>query len=571
MKKIRTIFLVVLCCMNGLLQSQSFAKYPQNFGPPMAGELLIIGTFCELRPNHFHGGLDIRTGSEIGKQLLAIGDGYVSRINISTVGYGKALYITHPNGYTSVYAHLSDFPETIKWYVEKNQYALQKWEVELKPDIDLLKVKKGELIAYSGNTGGSQGPHLHFEIRDTKTEEPINPLLFGFKMIDVLPPSISTIYLYQYDTFIKHSNGHFPSTSLQLFKTQIIKVKKKKKKILIPQTTFQIAFGKYAFGAIMKDIATSAGDNNGVNYIQVFMDNKLIYNCDLERFYYSQNRMYNNYTDYKKFKNGGTKAHKLFIDEGNTFDFYKNTLNNGWFDVKDTIPILFEIEVKDIYGNKSKKSITIVGSQEGIALKEYVNHYKNTKYCEAHKTNTTFIGTNFKFTLPASSLYHNYKLIYYQNYGNNYSIGDANIPLDKKMELSFKLTKEQLPLANKYVICSGLGKAFTTENTNDWITGFVKEFGTYYYMLDSLPPNIKPMSINKNGYFSFLVSDNLSGVADFDFYIDSQWVLLDYESKANLLFGKIPNPMLAGKHIIQLYVYDERKNVKIYTKEINIL
>ena len=139
------------------------------------------------------------------------------------------------------------------------------------------------------------------------------------------------------------------------------------------------------------------------------------------------------------------------------------------------------------------------------------------------------------------------------------------------MELSFKLTKEQLPLANKYVICSGLGKAFTTENTNDWITGFVKEFGTYYYMLDSLPPNIKPMSINKNGYFSFLVSDNLSGVADFDFYIDSQWVLLDYESKANLLFGKIPNPMLAGKHIIQLYVYDERKNVKIYTKEINIL
>ncbi len=570
MNKKLALYLLVNFLIVNYGNSQSFSKYPQNyFGPPMAGELQIIGTFCELRPNHFHGGLDIRTGGEIGKPLLAVADGYISRINISSIGYGKALYITHPNGYTSVYAHLSDFPETIKWYIEKNQYTQQKWELELKPDIDVLKVKKGELIAYSGNTGGSQGPHLHFEIRDTKTEEPINPLLFGYKMKDVLPPNISTISVYKYDTLVKRSNGHFPSINLQLYRTEIVRVKKKKRKVLIPQTTFNIAYGKYAFGAVMKDFATSTGDNNGVNYIEVYKDNQLIYECDLERFYFSQNRMFNNYIDFKKFKQGGTKAHKLFIDDGTTFDFYGKTIDKGWFEIKDTMPINFTIVAKDIYGNASEKKITLIGSENGMGVKDYINYYRTTTYCQANKTSTIAIGNAFKFTLQANTLYHNYKLNYTQNYGNNFTIGSDLVPLDKKMELAFKLNNEQLAIAHKYVIC-GAGKTYSTELKNGWLTAQVKEFGTYYYVLDSIKPSIKPFSINKKGYFSFLVSDNLSGVADFDFYIDSQWVLLDYEHKASLLFGKIPNPILSGKHLIHLIVYDERRNKKIFTKEIFI-
>ena len=165
-KKLFYIILTVIIAVNSTFASGK-KPFPKNdFGLPFAGSNEIIGTYCELRPNHFHGGLDIRTGGVIGRPVLSVGDGYVSRINISTIGYGKAIYITHPNGYTSVYAHLSEFPASIQWFITKSQYQNQQYEIEIFPEADLIKVKRGETIAYSGNSGASQGPHLHFEIRE---------------------------------------------------------------------------------------------------------------------------------------------------------------------------------------------------------------------------------------------------------------------------------------------------------------------------------------------------------------------------------------------------------------------
>lgn len=531
----------------------------------------IIGTFCELRPNHFHGGLDIRTNGEIGKPILAVGDGYISRINISSAGYGKALYINHPNGYTSVYAHLSDFPDPIKWYIEKNQYRLQKWEVELYPEQDLLQVIQGQLVAYSGNTGGSQGPHLHFEIRHTATEAPVNPLLFGLKMNDYLPPVMQGLFIYSRDTAARLVNGHYPSEQLPMYHTRIVKTGKKKKKVMVPITRHRMAYGTYAFGANIRDIATSNGDNNGVNYLKVYHNGELIYDCSIEKFLFSQMRMHNNYIDFRRQQQAGIKMHKLFIDEGNTLDFYDNPELKGWFTIQDTTLHSFRIVVSDVYGNTTEKTLNIQGDESGMKVSDYLPYYKDKRHCKFTVDNTYTIGDQFRFTIPKNTLYGDYVLNFYKNFGDNYTIGNELVPLDKRMELSFKLRPDQIPLAHKYVVRSVRGKAYGGKFSNGWLTAGVKEFGTYYCILDTIRPFIKPISINKKGYFSFQISDNLSGIADFDFYIDDTWVLLDYESKASLLFGRVPSPLPPGKHIIRLVVYDERQNARTFTREINVL
>ena len=186
------LFLIVSCF--SFCNAQT--PYPQDyFSSPLDITLVLSGTFAELRSNHFHSGLDIKTGGKQGLKTYAAASGYVSRIKISRYGYGKALYITHPNGYTTVYAHLQKFSSTIEAYVKKQQYKQETFEIELFPKAEDLKISAKEIIAYTGNTGGSGGPHLHFEIRD-KQERPMNPMLFGFDIKDTTKPMVYELFGY---------------------------------------------------------------------------------------------------------------------------------------------------------------------------------------------------------------------------------------------------------------------------------------------------------------------------------------------------------------------------------------
>ena len=284
--------LVLICLIFLCSVAHAQNSYPQDyFSNPLDIPLILSGTFAELRSNHFHSGLDIKTQNRTGFKVFAAADGYVSRIKISHFGYGKALYITHPNGYTSVYAHLENFNPEIEAYVKKQQYINESFELELFPKAEELKVLSKEMIAYTGNTGGSGGPHLHFEIRDSNSR-PMNPLLFGIEISDTKKPIVSSVFAYPLskDAQINQSENR-------------VKIR------LIPQKDGSYnaenitAFGKIGFGISTYDQQNGASNKNGIYKIDTYCNGKEKFKIAFEKFSFAETRYLNRFIDYEYFKN----------------------------------------------------------------------------------------------------------------------------------------------------------------------------------------------------------------------------------------------------------------------------
>ena len=285
------MFRTLIISLVAFLQVSAQNPYPQDyFKNPLDITLVLSGTFAELRSNHFHSGLDIKTQQREGLKVYAAAAGHVSRIKVSHWGYGKALYITHPNGYSTVYAHLQKFGPKIEAYIKKLQYEKESYEVEVFPEITDLLIEQGDIVAYSGNTGGSQAPHLHFEIRD-KSQRPINPMLFGIDIKDTRAPFIQGVYAYPIG-----ENAH------------VNKSGEKVKLRLIPQSNGDYtvesinAFGKIGFGIVSYDRQDLAANKNGVSSIQTFYNGNKNFEIDFKRFSFSETKHLNRLIDYEFFK-----------------------------------------------------------------------------------------------------------------------------------------------------------------------------------------------------------------------------------------------------------------------------
>ncbi|MBT8321665.1 MAG: M23 family metallopeptidase, partial [Eudoraea sp.] len=269
-----------------LISSQLFfgqSQYPKEvFRSPLDIPIILAGTFGELRSNHFHSGIDIKTQQRQGLPVFSIADGTITRIKISHWGYGKALYIAHPNGYTSVYAHLKKFSPEIEEYVKKIQYQKQSYEVELFPDFGEIKVKKDSVVAYSGNTGGSSGPHLHFEIRNSINEKPTNPLLYGLEVRDATNPSLVSLHAYplSQEAQVNQSNERVQlSYSKQADGTYLAEKVK--------------ALGTIGFGVNAFDRQDLAANKNGVFAIEQRVNGKVYTDFDFDSFSFSETRYIN--------------------------------------------------------------------------------------------------------------------------------------------------------------------------------------------------------------------------------------------------------------------------------------
>ena len=532
-----------------------------DFRSPLGIPLILSGNFAELRFNHFHTGLDIKTNGSENYRIYSVDTGFVSRINISHWGYGKAIYVDHPSGYTSVYAHLSRFPSKIESYLRKKQFELEKETVTLYPNSDDLKVSRGEVIAYSGNTGGSSGPHLHFEIRETESEKPVNPMLFNFDIEDNLSPTIYHVKFYPIKNALINGSAN----------EKLIKVVGDNNNYTIQNSVS--ASGLIGLGIHAIDKLNGASNKCGVYRISLFLDDELIFEQVMNKLDFNTNRYINAHKDYNEYKQHRRSIHKSYISENNELDIYKNIKNDGLVMINEDRKYHFKYVLEDVSGNVSELTFSLQGNKQ-----QYIAENSNKEQLNAVLNKDSIIENDFEAKFPAKSMYASTDLLYTQKeYAGGltdlHMLGKMKVPIHKYFVLRLKLGD----IADKYI-----DKALIVELSNDlkkssavggkyndgWMQAEVRSFGNYTVKIDTVCPKISPINFyegkNMQGInkLEFKISDNLSGIQDYDVWIDDQWVLSNYlPKKAKLIvaFNKY-NKIEKGEHLVKISVIDERGN-----------
>lgn len=523
------------------LSAQTDSKYPQDyFRSPIEGRIYLSGTFGELRSNHFHGGIDIKTGGVEGKNIYAAADGWVSRIKISPWGYGNAVYIDHPNGYTTVYGHLKELKGDAAKYVEQQQYKRQSFSVDLYMKAGQFPVKKGDIIALSGNTGGSGGPHLHFEIRETANQEIINPLLFGFKVKDIITPTINSIRIYPAEEQAKIEGKH---------KAQSFTLKGWGSNYLLKEKdTLEIA-GDFYLGINTIDKQNDTQNKNGVYEIEVFIDSNLVYSHNVERLNFSSTRYLNTLIDFDYYKKKQRRYQRTYQSPNNKLPIYDNVINKGIFSLNDNQYHQIKYIIKDIHDNKAILNFTVFS--KSIENNETLS--SGNLYYPLSENN--YEDENIKVNFPSRSLYDtlSFNAAVVESTksitGMKYIIGKVGAGLQKHLQVKLKNIEVEESLKSKVYIGEYYKKSISAYSTQ-WENGNqlvfkTRDFGEYLVLVDTIAPTIKVRTKLENNKtpqtLSFTIKDIGSGISDYDAWLNGSWILLQYDPKKAQLNCKLDN------------------------------
>lgn len=522
------LILFIFLISSALTSAQN--NYPQDyFNNPLDIPLVLSGTFAELRSNHFHSGLDIKTQQRVGLKVKAIADGYVSRIKVSHFGYGKALYITHPNGYTSVYAHLQKFSPDIEAFIKKQQYEKESYEIELFPSAESLKIIKDSIIAYSGNSGGSGGPHLHFEIRDN-AERPINPMLFGIDIKDSVAPLVKSIYVYPIDenAFINKSNSVQKLRLIPLESGNYVTEKIE-------------AIGNISFGIETNDRQDLAANSNGVYNIETFVNGNKNYELDFKRFSFDETKHINQLIDFEKYATEKRRIQKLF-KKNNPLSILKPIFNDGILAIEDSTNAVYKIKVADYKNNKTWVTINIKGSKDSI--------YKPV----IKKTTPYFIKADQTINLKEGKIAVDfYKDTFYDDFYLDFEVRNDTLTLHKNIiaakknfNITYDVSNYNDDDKNKLYIARLIGyknyPAYSyTKRKGNFLTTSTKTLGTYALTTDNTKPTISPINF-KNGqwlskyrYLKVRIDDTGSGISNYRATVNGKWILMEYDYKTKTL------------------------------------
>ncbi len=536
----------------GAMPLRAQVTQPQ-FGIPFDFPLLLSGNFGELRSNHFHGGLDFKTQGVTGKPLLAIADGYISKVTVTAGGYGNALYITHDNGYTSVHGHLDRFLPEIARLVREKQYEEESFVVTLEFGPQEFRVKQGEVVAYAGNTGYSFGPHLHMEIRTTDTNEPIDPLPFyKDKITDNIAPRATRIMVYG------GVNASIPQSSLGIPIT------------LSPQQLSEapiLAWGRISTAISANDYMNGTTNNYGVRYVRLYVDDQLVSSSDVDRFSFDENRLINSWTDYAEQRRSGRWYMRSAIAENNDLRMLRADEHRGWVTIDEEREYHFRYELEDLYGNRSVYRFVVRGKRMDIPQRLPDYHY----LMDASRPNR-FYTQGFELWIPKGELFDDVELAYdvipsAVDQVPHYRLTHSRIPLRKAAEITIPIWPDRGIDGSKLYVARVDGRRRISQGGTykfGRITANITELGTYTVCVDTVAPRITPIGSTawrQQGRVVFRIADGETGIRSYRGTIDGRWVLFKYSSKtARLTCDLKAEGIGPGRHTIEMVVTDMRGN-----------
>ncbi|MEM6397176.1 MAG: M23 family metallopeptidase [Bacteroidota bacterium] len=541
------------------------AQYP-SYSSPLNGPLLVTGTFGELRSNHFHAGIDFRAST--GTPVLAVAEGFVSRIVASAGGYGQAIYIDHPDGYRSVYGHLNTLAPELFDTLRARQYEEETFGITLHFGPEDFPVSEGQTIGQVGNRGRSSGPHLHFEIREASTDRAINPLHFGLRIADSREPDLRQLMVYELDEHSRTINKH----QIRLKRTAEGRYRAAENTIIVHQPLLAVGIKAY-------DRQNGMPNYNGIYSAQLWVDSTRLHAFRFDAVAFEETRYLNAHTDYAEWTKNTSWFHRLFRLPGDSLGIYATSNYHGQFRLPAGKRSQLVIEVDDFAGNRSSVVFEVLHQPKPRPLGA------NFNYELLHDEGNLIQRSDMEFELPPGALYRDLQLQYSQardESANIYSpvhhLHRPEVPLHKSANMRI------LPDANfpdslrAYAViarCLPGGKLQSLGGkwAGKWLEARTRQFGSYCIMIDREAPVIENIdfrrSMPKQSSFTFRLSDRFGGMkVDGGFRyraeIDGQWILMEHDAKSGKITHTFDGRISRGEHLFLLKVWDERGNEAVY-------
>lgn len=561
-----------------ILPLLGFSVFGQNpnalpkdyFDSPVDIPIYLAGNFGEIRGNHFHAGIDIKTNQVEGLPVYAAAEGFVSRIKIGVFGYGKAVYIEHPNGYTTCYAHLLHLNDELETYLREQQYKMKSYEVDVYPKPGALPVKRGEEIAKSGNTGGSGGPHIHFEIRKTDGQVPINPLLFNFDIKDDIKPIIKTISVYPLNDTSLVNGKHAPLHTT---------VRGGNGSYHLPGPLKLTARGVIGLGIETIDKANGSHNRLGAYRVSLIVDSDTLHRHQMFEIPFALTRYINTHIDYKETKKRRRRVQKCFIEPNNKLNIYQSSPARGKLFFNE-FGHRISFEVKDAYGNTSHINFEMDVDTQTPGGKKLPPE-NSTRF--SYKAENIFDDDGIRVRFPAYSLYNDLDFVHKKesplrrSFSAVHHIGDVYTPLHKYIDVTLRLHDVPphlrgklyaVSLNEKMRVISPEGGSISPSG-NDF-TFKTRSLGPYTVYADTNAPTIQKMfaaavpALTKKDQLIFKIRDTESGIKKYEGFVNGNWVLMEYDYKtAEFVFTPDDTRLSPGVHTLKVYVTDAVGNTAV--------